>query len=93
MRGCTWSCEQKSMLSPLSRLSLKFILCVWVFCLHVCMCTICEQCQWEPKEGTGSPGTGVRDNCKLPYECWELNTVLFKSGQCSELLSHHCTST
>ena len=26
------------------------MLCIWVFCLHVCLCTICEQCLWRPED-------------------------------------------
>jgi hypothetical protein len=39
-----------------------FILCILVFCLHVCPC-----------ESVGSPGTGVTDGCELPCGFWELN--------------------
>ena len=35
----------------------NFILCVWVFCLHVCLCIVCIQCPWKPEEGVRSPGT------------------------------------
>ena len=31
------------------------------------------KCPQRPEEGIGSPGTGVRDSCKPPCECWELN--------------------
>jgi hypothetical protein len=39
-----------------------FILCVLVFCLHMCLC-----------ENVGSPGAGVTDSCELPCMCWELS--------------------
>jgi hypothetical protein len=37
------------------------ILFVWVFCLHVCLCTTCTPDAW----GGGEP----------PHGCWELNPV------------------
>jgi hypothetical protein len=42
-----------------------FTFCAWVFCLPVCLCTTCVQCLWRPKEGTGSFGATVTDNCGL----------------------------
>jgi hypothetical protein len=48
---------------------------VCVFCLHVCLCTMCMQGLWRPEKGAGSCGTGVTDGCELPYGCWELNSV------------------
>ena len=39
-----------------------FILCVLVFCLHVCLC-----------EAVRSPGTGVLGRCERPCGCEELN--------------------
>ena len=29
------------------------------------LCTICMQCLWSSEEGTGSPGTGVRNVCEV----------------------------
>lgn len=29
---------------------------------------------WGPEESVGSPGTRVRDDYKLPCECWESNS-------------------
>jgi hypothetical protein len=37
-----------------------FILCILVFCLHLCV-------------GIRSFGAGVRDSCELSCGCWELN--------------------
>ena len=34
------------------------MLYVWVFCLHVCLCTIHMQYAERPEEGIRSPGTG-----------------------------------
>lgn len=31
--------------------NLKTILCVWVFCLHVCLCATCSQCLRKSEEG------------------------------------------
>ena len=44
--------------------------CVWVFFLHVCLCTTCLQ---RPEEGVGSPGTRVTGCWELPSGCWEWN--------------------
>lgn len=49
---------------------LRFILCVWVLGLDVCMCTWCPQIL---EEGVVFSGTGVKDDCKPSHECWELN--------------------
>ena len=34
-----------------------FILCIWVFCLHVCLYTTYIQCPQRSEEGVRSPGT------------------------------------
>lgn len=36
---------------------LRFILCVQVLCLHVCLWTIHMQCLWSPEEAVRPPGT------------------------------------
>ena len=43
---------------------------LWVFCLHVCVCTVCPQ---RSDESIRFPGTGVTDSCELPCGCWESN--------------------
>ena len=48
-------------------------LCVWVFRLHVCLCTTCIQGPLHPKEGGQPPGTGVTDSFQLPCGFWESN--------------------
>ena len=48
----------------------NFILCVFVFCIHVCLCITYMQ---YPKEGIRSPETGVTDHCELPCVCLESN--------------------
>jgi hypothetical protein len=50
--------------------------CVWVFRLHVCMCTTFVYCLWRSEEGI---------RC-LELELWVLGTesqVLYKSSKCS----------
>lgn len=42
---------------------LENILCLWVFCLHVCI----SMCAWypvRPEESTESQGTGATDDCE-----------------------------
>lgn len=50
---------------------LKFIfiylkkLCVFVFCLQMCLCIMHVRCPQRPKEGIGSSEIGVTDNFKM----------------------------
>lgn len=46
-------------------------LCVWVFCLYICLFSICVPCLWRPEEGVELIRTGVIDRWKLPHGCWE----------------------
>lgn len=43
-----------------------------MFCLHGCLHTTGKPgaCGGQ-KEGTGFPGTGIREHCGLPYRHWE----------------------
>lgn len=34
-----------------------FISCMWVFHLHICLCTVYVQCLQKLEENIGSPGT------------------------------------
>lgn len=43
----------------------KYILCI--FCLHVCLCSMCMS---SDQEDVGPLGTGVTDACG----CWELSS-------------------
>lgn len=43
------------------------ILCVWVFHLHVCLCTMCMPCSLRVQERASNP-LGMKDHCKLPCE-------------------------
>lgn len=42
-----------------------FIIHVWLFCLHVCLGTMCVQYLKRPGEGIGPPGTGIIGNSEL----------------------------
>lgn len=45
-----------------------------MFCLHVCLCTMCvRSVPMKPGECARSPGTGVTVSCELPRGCWRLN--------------------
>ena len=45
------------------------ILCLWVFHLHVCLCTTCMPGALRGhKEGTVSAGTGAMDSYECGYE-------------------------
>jgi hypothetical protein len=54
---------------PLSHLASPHFLfsSVWLFCLPVCVCTMCVPgaCPPRPEEGLESPGAGVIDGCEL----------------------------
>lgn len=50
-----------------------FILCVWVFWLHVCLCTTCVQCLRRPDAGSEWLGVGDTDSCEPLCRHWELN--------------------
>lgn len=41
-----------------------FILCIWVFLVHVCLCTV-------QGEGIRSPGARFPDDCKMLCGQWE----------------------
>lgn len=42
-------------------------------CLHAC--ALGEPgIQRGPKEGEGSPETGVKDDYEMPHECWQSNS-------------------
>lgn len=58
--------------------------CVWVFCLHVHVCTAWVQGPWRSGEGIGSPRTGITDtvNHHVGAENWTL--VLWKSTKCTK---------
>ena len=46
------------------------LFCVLVFCLHICLCTICSAP--EAKRRHQIPCIGVTDGCEPLYECREL---------------------
>lgn len=59
------------------------ILCIWLFYLHVCVCTKCIQCAERTEEGIWSPGTGVSIRCELP---WGLGTEFRSSIRASAFI-------
>lgn len=48
-------------------------LCAPMFCLCVCLCTICTQCPQRPEEDAGFLETGVTDDGEMPCGCWGWN--------------------
>ena len=45
----------------------RFILCIWVFCLHVYLCTQCVPgAHRGQRRALGSPVTGVTEGCEPP---------------------------
>lgn len=52
--------------------------------LHVCICPICVQYLWRPKEGIRFPGAGVTGGCKAPdVDSGSQTQDLCKSSRCS----------
>jgi hypothetical protein len=49
------------------------ILCVWVLCLYINMCSIYMQWSRRPEEGSRFLGTPMTDGCEPPSGCWESN--------------------
>lgn len=56
--------------------NIYLLLCVWVF-VCICICMYMYVCvwlgPWRPEEDVRYPRTGVIDDYKLLYGCWELN--------------------
>jgi hypothetical protein len=50
---------------------LEIILCVWEFCLHICLCTMCVHCPLKLNKEVVFPGNW-NYICELPCGCWEL---------------------
>lgn len=51
-----------------------FILCVWIFYLHVYICVTCmvpDAHKDQKKESIRSPGSSCRDSCSSPCGDWE----------------------
>lgn len=66
---------QPYILSPKIRVFNHFvnrrILCVWVFCLHVC--TMYMQYPQRPERGHQLPEKWRFNGCELSCQCWKLN--------------------
>ena len=67
----------------------NYILCVWMLCLHVCLCILYVQCPQKPEEGIRSSRTGVIRLVWAAFECpeWDPGWV-WRSSQCSYPPSH-----
>lgn len=48
MHVCVHACGAQSLIA-------LFFLCLWLFDLHVCLCTTCVQCLWRSEWGVRSP--------------------------------------
>lgn len=70
-----WTC----MLMSLKR----FILCVHVFGLHICLCIMCMQCFSSPEEAIGSPELELHMVGKL--QCWTKNQTWVPARTASAL--------
>lgn len=63
--------------------------------LCVCMCVFVYVClphkfllPMTPRDGIRCPATGATGSCKHPCSMENITLVLWKSSQCSEILSH-----
>lgn len=66
--------EQKCSSLSLSNY-LSSILCVWVFRLHVSLCTNGHAwCPWKAEERIRSSGTGIAECCELPCRYEDSNS-------------------
>lgn len=63
-----------------------WILCPWVFCLHLCLCALCMQCSWGQKQALG-PWVGVTDGFQLPFGCCKANSGPLQEQMLSRLPS------
>lgn len=59
---------------------LDLFLYIWVFCLHIYVCTTCIQCP-RRQEDIRSPSVGATNACEPPCRCWKLNQVLWRDQQ------------
>lgn len=66
-----------------------FLLCIWMFCLRVCLYTSCMSSHLRSENGIGSSRTDVIDCCELPRRCRELNLGSLELLSC---LSSPCDS-
>lgn len=66
-----WTLSSPSSWGEVWRAFLFLILCAWLFCLHIRLCTMCVQQPQKPEEGVESPGTEVTEGCHPHYGYWE----------------------
>lgn len=59
-----------------------FTLCVWMFYLHVCICTTYISGAFGEQKSVRSPGTGVTDSCVSTCGYRELTQSLRKGSVC-----------
>jgi hypothetical protein len=50
------------------------VVCVWLFCLHIYLCTTCMQCPQRPEVRMGFLGNWKSTNYETPGEYWGLNS-------------------
>lgn len=69
---------------------LTYFKCVWVFPLHVAVCTMCVWCLRRTEEGFGLAGTVFMDGCELPCRCLEIET--WSSARTTNAFNHRTIS-
>lgn len=55
------------------RFILKYLLCIWVFCLHICLCTTVFLVLTEARREHWIPWNWLLCICELLCGCWESN--------------------
>ena len=66
---------------PLPIFNNLFILCVWLFCMLLCLCTMFLPCPWRSEVGVRASGSRVADSCEPLCGCWEPNLGPLKEQQ------------
>ena len=71
-----------------------YIICTYDIChIYVYIYFMCMQCQGgQKRDGFRTLGFGIIDDCELPCGGWEPNPGSLNSSQCSQPLSHVCSS-
>lgn len=87
--GCG-SFPSVSRCQPFSGLSLEplnnfllFIVCAWLFCLPLSLCSTCLQCPQEPEEGVSLLELEVQTVVSCQVGVGNPTWILFKSSKCS----------
>lgn len=79
MRGFSILPTHKGVLSAMT----YFLLCVWLICLHICLCAMHMKAPLSSEEDTGSLRTGVGTAVAFHVGVGNQTWILSKNSQCS----------